>query len=273
MYLYKGARAPTPTPPSLSRLRNCQIQKKIEMRRWLRRGRGIISSSNLRTLLISKPFQALPSPSKTFQAFPSPAMSVQTMFEPTPHYLVVESLADQFRKLLLADPIEKALWEGKLLWGDILCTPEEEERERVYRKQCEAEETAERAAAAAPALSASFFRGFSKPSRTAAPAAPAALERDVPAFPAGRLTLMAKNLPRDIDVKELRIIFEQYGPIRDIYIPKNMDKSSPYYLTIKGFALIKFLKPDDSARAFAAQYALVSIRGKNIALEPASADR
>ena len=273
MYLYKGARAPTPTPPSLSRLRNCQIQKKIEMRWWLRRRRGIISSSNLRTLLISKPFQALPSLSKPFQAFPSPAMSVQTMFEPTPHYLVVESLADQFRKLLLADPIEKALWEGKLLWGDILCTPEEEERERVYRKQCEAEETAERAAAAAPALSASFFRGFSKPSRTAAPAAPAALERDVPAFPAGRLTLMAKNLPRDIDVKELRIIFEQYGPIRDIYIPKNMDKSSPYYLTIKGFALIKFLKPDDSARAFAAQYALVSIRGKNIALEPASADR
>lgn len=190
------------------------------------------------------------------------------MFEPTPHYLVVESLADQFRRLLLADPIEKALWEGKLLWGDILCTPEEEERERVYREQREAEETAERP---------TFFGGFSKPSRTAAavPAAsaPAAESRDVPAFPAGRLTLMAKNLPRDIDVKELRIIFEQYGAIRDIYIPKNMDKSSPYYLTIKGFALIKFLKPDDSARAFAAQYALVNIRGKNIALEPASADR
>jgi FUS-interacting serine-arginine-rich protein 1 len=186
------------------------------------------------------------------------------MFEPTPHYLVVESLADQFRRLLLADPIEKALWEGKLLWGDILCTPEEEERERVYREQREAEETAERAATAT-AVRPTFFGGFSKPI--------AALERDVPAFPAGRLTLMAKNLPRDIDVKELRIIFEQYGAIRDIYIPKNMDKSSPYYLTIKGFALIKFLKPDDSARAFAAQYALVNIRGKNIALEPASADR
>ena len=203
-------------------------------------------------------------------------MSVQTMFEPTPHYLVVESLADQFRRLLLADPIEKALWEGKLLWGDILCTPEEEERERVYREQREAEETAERAATALSATERpTFFGGFSKPSRPAAvPAsAPAALERDVPAFPAGRLTLMAKNLPRDIDVKELRIIFEQYGAIRDIYIPKNMDKSSPYYLTIKGFALIKFLKPDDSARAFAAQYALVNIRGKNIALEPASADR
>ena len=194
-------------------------------------------------------------------------MSVQTMFEPTPHYLVVESLADQFRRLLLADPIEKALWEGKLLWGDILCTPEEEERERVYREQREAEETAERAAAVRP----TFFGGFSKPSRPAAVSA--AESRDVPAFPAGRLTLMAKNLPRDIDVKELRAIFEQYGAIRDIYIPKNMDKSSPYYLTIKGFALIKFLKPDDSARAFAAQYALINIRSKNIVLEPASADR
>ena len=203
-------------------------------------------------------------------------MSAQTMFEPAPHYLVLESLAEQFRRFFLEDPIEKALNEGKLLWGDILCTPEEEERTRALREQREAEEAAERAAAAAAAAaadSASFFRGFSKPSRPVAAVPVAALERDVPAFPAGRLTLMAKNLPRDIDVKELRTIFEQYGAIRDIYIPKNMDKCSPYFGTIKGFALIKFLKPDDSARAFAAQYALINIRGKNIVLEPASADR
>ena len=197
------------------------------------------------------------------------------MFEPAPHYLVLESLADQFRRFFLDDPIEKALNEGKLLWGDILCTPEEEERTRVLREQREAEEAAERAAAAAlsaAADSASFFRGFSKPSRPVA-AVPAAPERDVPAFPAGRLTLMAKNLPRDINVQELRTIFEKYGAIRDIYIPKNMDKSSPYFGTIKGFAKIQYLKADDSARAFAAQYALLNIRGKNIVLEPAAADR
>jgi FUS-interacting serine-arginine-rich protein 1 len=259
------------------------------------------------------------------------------MFEPTPRYIVVESLAEQFRRFFLDDPIEKALSEGKLLWGDILCSPEEEERVRVLREQREAEAAAPselemlyderseilRYAASRFMTSESrdealyeveteirrlgghieptdeqpeaeetgwrrenraldtFLHGLHKGGRTGVGRAdcrrptrePAEPERDVPAFPAGRLTLMAKNLPRDIDVKELRTIFEQYGAIRDIYIPKNMDKSSPYFGTIKGFALIKFLKPDDSARAFAAQYALINIRGKNIVLEPASADR
>jgi len=197
------------------------------------------------------------------------------MFEPAPHYFSLSSLAEQFRRFFLDDPIEKALQEGKLLWGDILCTPEEEERTRVLREQREAEETA---AAAERQERPIFFRG--KPSRpVAAVPAPSqagmrlAPERDVPAFPAGRLTLMAKNLPRDINVQELRTIFEKYGAIRDIYIPKNMDKSSPYFGTIKGFAKIQYLKADDSARAFAAQYALLNIRGKNIVLEPAAADR
>jgi hypothetical protein len=260
------------------------------------------------------------------------------MFEPTPHYPVVESLAEQFRRFFLEDPIEKALNEGKLLWGDILYTPEEEKRARVLSEQREAE------AAAPSALEAlyderseilrypasrfmssesrdealndveaeirrlgghieptdeepkaeetvwrrqnraldTFLHGLHKGGqgradcsrpRPAAPAAPAALERDVPAFPAGRLTLMAKNLPRDINVQELHTIFEKYGAIRDIYIPKNMDKCSPYFGTIKGFAKIQYLKADDSARAFAAQYALLNIRGKNIVLEPAAADR
>jgi FUS-interacting serine-arginine-rich protein 1 len=194
----------------------------------------------------------------------------------------VESLADTFGKMLLDDPIMAALWEGKLSWGDILCTPEEEERNRINRERREAEEAAARAERDAElALYAArdaardprkprvhFADAPHKPTIVSAP-----LEREVPAFPAGRRTLMAKNLPRDIDVKELRTIFEQYGAIRDIYIPKNMDKSSPYFGTIKGFAKIQFLKSDDSASAFAAQYALLNIRGKNIVLEPAAEDR
>ena len=197
------------------------------------------------------------------------------MFEPAPHHIMIGSLADQFRRFFLEDPIEKALSEGKLLWGDILCTPEEEERTRVLREQREAEETA---AAAERALLCERprlgERALPFPGRQpTACVPPVASYRDVPAFPAGRLTLMAKNLPRDINVQELRTIFEKYGAIRDIYIPKNMDKSSPYFGTIKGFAKIQYLKADDSARAFAAQYALLNIRGKNIVLEPAAADR
>jgi hypothetical protein len=192
-----------------------------------------------------------------------------------------ESLAADFSKMMLEDPIMKALWEGKMSWGDILCTPEEEERCRRNRERREAEEAAERAerdALLAERAARDAARGYSKPrvSFADAPLKPtvvAAPEREVPAFPAGRRTLMAKNLPRDINVQELRAIFEAYGAIRDIYIPKNMDKSSPYFGTIKGFAKIQFLKADDSARAFNAQYALLNIRGKNIALEPAAEDR
>lgn len=277
-------------------------------------------------------------------------MSAETMFEPTPHYPVVESLADQFRKFFLDDPIEKALNEGKLLWGDILCTPEEEERVRELREEREREELAARYAKARATFEAArgglamaesealaleraaydqlmvgcleeanaevlvkdkarvaramaeyeavlaeeeaerkrYWAEELERKRAKAPAPraapfpgrqptacvpPVASYRDVPAFPAGRRTLMAKNLPRDINVQELRTIFEKYGAIRDIYIPKNMDKSSPYFGTIKGFAKIQFLKADDSAAAFAAQYNLLNIRGKNIALEPAAADR
>lgn len=183
----------------------------------------------------------------------------------------------------------KALWDGEILWGDLLCTPEEEERSRIAREHREAVEAAERAerdARLAAAAARDAARGYSKPrvhfpkgeSLTShyaeKPVAPvAALEREVPAFPAGRRTLMAKNLPRDINVQELRTIFEKYGAIKDIYIPKNMDKSSPYFGTIKGFAKVQFLKADDSATAFAAQWGLLNIRGKNIILEPAAEDR
>ena len=193
-----------------------------------------------------------------------------------------ESLADTFGKMMLDnDPIMKALWAGEMSWGDILCTPEEEERCRINRERREAEEAAARATrdAELSARDAAPAQQYPRKPRVHysdaphKPVAAAPLDREVPDFPAGRRTLMAKNLPRDIDVKELRAVFEKYGAIRDIYIPKNMDKSSPYFGTIKGFAKIQFLKSDEAAAAFAAQYALLHIRSKNIVLEPAAEDR
>ena len=204
-----------------------------------------------------------------------------------------DSLADTFGMMMLDnDPIMKALFAGEMSWGDILCTPEEEERCRQRTAAREAEDATKRVerdaelalyAARDAALAQQYPRKprvhFPKGESLTSHYADAThkptivVEREVPAFPAGRRTLMAKNLPRDIDVKELRAAFEKYGAIRDIYIPKNMDKSSPYFGTIKGFAKIQFLKSDDSANAFAAQYALLNIRGKNILLEPAAEDR
>ena len=190
-----------------------------------------------------------------------------------------ESLAYDFTHLWIDDPIFNALNEGKMRWADILLTPEEEENDRLYRAErdaAEAAEALERETLLAERLTRDVERPYSKKNTSFSEkpsAAQTASERIVPAFPEGRRTLMAKNLPRDIDVKELRVVFEKYGAIRDIYIPKNMDKSSPYFGTIKGFAKIQFLNAADSATAFAAQYALLNIRTKNIILEPAAEDR
>jgi hypothetical protein len=89
--------------------------------------------------------------------------------------------------------------------------------------------------------------------------------------PNGVRTVMARNLPRDITLKELHAGFAFYGAIQDIYLPKNMDKSSPYYGTIRGFALIKYTKPTEAARAVAV--GPLQMEKNIITLEFAKADR
>jgi len=86
-------------------------------------------------------------------------------------------------------------------------------------------------------------------------------------------TLVARNLPRDVTSDELRAIFEKHGPIRDAYLPKNLEKNSPYFGTIKGFALLKFMSHTDSTRAFLAEQGQLSLRGKMITIEFAKEDR
>lgn len=53
--------------------------------------------------------------------------------------------------------------------------------------------------------------------------------------------IIIRNIPRDTTSIYLSHMLQQYGQIVDIYIPRNRDLSSPYYGTIKGFAIIKFL--------------------------------
>jgi RNA recognition motif-containing protein len=86
-------------------------------------------------------------------------------------------------------------------------------------------------------------------------------------------TLIVHNLPRDITIEMLRMVFEKYGPIRDIYIPKNLDMSSFYYGTNKGFAVIKFLNAEDSAKAFNGEYGRLVIGNKIVSVEFAKEDR
>ena len=173
------------------------------------------------------------------------------------------------------DPILKALREGKMSWADVL---DDDEPVAPLPKPT------------ATTVSTDYVTPPSTPKKyseedtchgLAAPWAPKRAAKKVafgessfvpPVIP-GRKTLMAKNLPRDITVQQLRTIFEKYGATKDIYIPKNMDRSSPYFGTIKGFAKIAFLKADSAASAFTSEYGRITISGKNVALEFANEDR
>ena len=90
----------------------------------------------------------------------------------------------------------------------------------------------------------------------------------------GIRTLMVKNLPRDTTpqrlTEEIRAVFEKYGSLKDVYIPKNMDKSSEYFGTIKGFAKVQFLRADDASTAVLYP---CSIRRNTLYIEFAKEDR
>jgi len=84
-------------------------------------------------------------------------------------------------------------------------------------------------------------------------------------------TVIARNLPRDITPNEMYQGFSAYGAILDVYLPKNMDVNSPYFGTLKGFALIKYTKPIESAQAVAA--GPLHYKTNTITIEFAKADR
>jgi hypothetical protein len=175
------------------------------------------------------------------------------------------SLAVDFANLFLDDPILMQLWEGKVAWGDICGLDVERKRTRSV------------SVASSSSDEPDIMRICSHSRRVAFAEKPviSATEYDpvVPAYTPGIKTVITRNLPRNITVEQLRGVFEKYGPIKDIYIPKNMDKSSPYFGTTKGFALIKFLKPTDSARAYESEYSRLTIGKNNITVEFAKEDR
>ena len=71
----------------------------------------------------------------------------------------------------------------------------------------------------------------------------------------------------------LRRVFEKYGAITDVYIPKNMDQASQYFGTIKGFALIKFNAADAAATAHENECGKLMIGRNSVSVEFAKADR
>ena len=86
-------------------------------------------------------------------------------------------------------------------------------------------------------------------------------------------TLILHNIPRDITVDDLRLQFEKYGPIRDIYIPRNKDEKSEYFGTVKGFAKIEYLSSTSSKKAYDAEFGRLYMGFRLISVEYANEDR
>lgn len=182
---------------------------------------------------------------------------------------VLDPVADAsaaLQRLLLDDPVMRDLWDGRLAWGDIPGILDDPPHRRAETARWADVEETEEVAPATPA------RGRRTEECPGAPLK-SRPEPSVPAFTPGIKTIITRNLPRDITVADLQTVFQKYGPVRDVYIPKNMDRSSPHFGTVKGFALVKFLKADDSARAYEGEYGRLRIGKNNITVEFAKEDR
>ena len=168
----------------------------------------------------------------------------------------------------LNDPIMKGLRDGTLSWADaaemeglfaIEASPPPPSPPRAVSpaRECPGAPTKPRV------NFASQLRSYAEAPRHTA----------VPSYTVGIKTIMARNLPRFVTSDLLRVTFEKYGSIKDIYIPKNMDQSSQYFGTLKGFALIKYALATDAAAAFEGEYDQLTIGRNQIAVEFAKADR
>ncbi|XP_043811110.1 serine/arginine-rich SC35-like splicing factor SCL28 isoform X3 [Manihot esculenta] len=56
--------------------------------------------------------------------------------------------------------------------------------------------------------------------------------------------LLVRNLPLDARPEDLRVPFEKYGPVKDVYLPKNYYTGEP-----RGFGFVKYRYAEDAAEA------------------------
>jgi len=185
-----------------------------------------------------------------------------------------------------ADPIMRGIRDGTMSWADAAELEEAEAAARLPVAPFTPPTTS--AWAATPPLVRQVAGGTApstppRPRVTFACPGGAPLARPCPGAPARPLfkkplakpckTIILRNLPRDSDDLDtiLRTAFSPYGTVRDVYIPKNMDVSSPYFGTIKGFALVKFAEL--SAAEAAETAGSLRIGRNNLSVEFAKEDR
>lgn len=83
----------------------------------------------------------------------------------------------------------------------------------------------------------------------------------------GSKMLIARDLPLDISMPQLRALFGAYGPLRGTYLPRDMNPGSDDYGVSKGYAHITFMWHEDAVRAFRALYGQFYLRGEYVSLE------
>lgn len=196
--------------------------------------------------------------------------------------LSIDELCAQLRRVWLNDPDFEAMDNGSVAWGDIVPLETTESEFWTPVQDTDSEDSTPQ-----PIHPPAPLWKYPVPTKTKTKTESwervdaekvvrkleFTEERHVPSFTPGIKTIIARNLPRDITTDAVKFSFAKYGPIRDVYIPKNMDKNSPHYGTVKGFALIKFQSAADSASAFTHEFGLLKINGQKIFIEFAKEDR
>uniref|UniRef100_A0A7C8ZM92 RRM domain-containing protein n=1 Tax=Opuntia streptacantha TaxID=393608 RepID=A0A7C8ZM92_OPUST len=56
--------------------------------------------------------------------------------------------------------------------------------------------------------------------------------------------LLVRNISLDTRPEDLRVPFEKFGPVKDVYLPRNYYTGEP-----RGFGFVKFRYPEDAAEA------------------------
>jgi RNA recognition motif-containing protein len=179
----------------------------------------------------------------------------------------IQQLYFVLRMKALKDPLIANLFQGIISWNDASASAEEEAELNEY---LQTNDGAVYLSAINAELNRFHLRNHEIITPPPSPILPPCTESIYNSK--GVKTIIARNLPRDIAKNELTGIFEKYGAICDIYIPKNQSQNSPYYGTIKGFAIIKFLTSQGSTRAFMGETNDLVIRNKKITVEFAKED-
>jgi hypothetical protein len=83
----------------------------------------------------------------------------------------------------------------------------------------------------------------------------------------GAKTLIARCLPRDVSMQQIRGIFCTYGPLTSTSLPHGRDPYAADYGVCKGYAHIAFMYHEDAVCAFHALYQQLNLRGQHVDLE------